>query len=105
MRDEPNAVLSSLIPPPSSLGRVAVIHDSLTGMRGGEQVLEGILDLVPDAEIFTLFHFAGSVSAKIESRPIHTSSLQRLALRVHDYRTLLPLFPRAVRRWDLSAFD
>ncbi len=88
-----------------SSGRVAVIHDWLTGMRGGEQVLEGILDVVPDAEIFTLFHFPGSVSKGIEARPIHTSSLQRLARRASDYRTLLPLFPRAVRRWDLSGFD
>jgi glycosyltransferase involved in cell wall biosynthesis len=89
----------------SSFGRVALIHDWLTGMRGGEQVLEGILDLVPDAEIFTLFHFEGSVSRRIESRPIHTSSLQTIAARVSDYRKLLPLFPRAVRRWDLSRFD
>ena len=89
----------------SDFGRVAVIHDWLTGMRGGEQVLEGILDLVPDAEIFTLFHFEGAVSRKIESRTIHTSSLQRIASRVSDYRKLLPLFPRAVRRWDLSRFD
>jgi glycosyltransferase involved in cell wall biosynthesis len=94
---------SSLIPHP--FGRVAVIHDWLTGMRGAEQVLEGILDLVPDAELFTLFHFRGSVSAKIEGRPINTSSLQRLASRAGDYRTLLPLFPRAVRQWDLSRFD
>jgi glycosyltransferase involved in cell wall biosynthesis len=85
--------------------RVAVIHDWLTGMRGGEAVLEGILDVVPEAEIFTLFHFAGSVSAKIESRVIHTSSLQRLASRATDYRRFLPLFPRAVRQWDLSGFD
>jgi len=85
--------------------RVAVIHDWLTGMRGGEAVLEGILDVVPGAEIFTLFHFPGSVSAQIESHPIHTSRLQGLAGRVADYRTLLPLFPRAVRHFDLSAFD
>jgi glycosyltransferase involved in cell wall biosynthesis len=89
----------------SSFGRVAVIHDWLTGMRGGEQVLEGILDIVPDAELFTLFHFPGAVSKKIESRPIRTSSLQRIASRVRDYRTLLPLFPRAIRQFDLSAFD
>lgn len=89
----------------SSFGRVAVIHDWLTGMRGGEAVLEGILDALPAAEIFTLFHFAGSVSAKIESRTIHTSSLQRLARRVSDYRQLLPLFPRAAREWDLGAYD
>src|SRR6059058_1962508 len=86
-------------------GRVAVIHDWLTGMRGGEQVLEGILDVVPDAELFTLFHFPGKVSTKIESRPIHTSSLQGIASRVSDYRKLLPLFPGAVRRWDFSRFD
>ena len=96
---------SSFIVPRSSFGRVAVIHDWLTGMRGGEQVLEGILDLVPEAEVFTLFHFAGKVSRKIESRPIHTSSLQRIAARVSDYRKLLPFFPRAVRQWDLSRFD
>jgi glycosyltransferase involved in cell wall biosynthesis len=87
------------------LGRVAVIHDWLTGMRGGEHVLEAILDLVPDAELFTLFHFPGSVSKAIESHAIHTSRLQSLATRVRDYRTLLPLFPRAVRQWDLSGFD
>ncbi len=85
--------------------RVAVIHDWLTGMRGGEAVLEGILDLFPEAEIFTLFHFAGSVSEKIESRRIHTSSLQRLAAGASDYRRYLPLFPRAIREWDLSGFD
>lgn len=85
--------------------RVAVIHDWLTGMRGGELVLEGILDVVPDAEIFTLFHFRGSVSERIESHRIHTSSLQWLAGKVSDYRHLLPLFPRAVRGWDLSPYD
>src|SRR5437870_2875285 len=89
----------------SNFGRVAVIHDWLTGMRGGEAVLEGILEVVPHAEIFTLFHFPGSVSPAIESHPIHTSRLQRLAARLSDYRTLLPLYPRAVRQWDLSAFD
>ncbi len=96
---------SSLITHHSSLGKVAVIHDWLTGMRGGEAVLEGILDAVPGADLFTLFHFPGSVSAKIEARTIHTSSLQRLARRVSDYRQLLPLFPRAVREWDLGAYD
>ena len=88
-----------------SFGRVAVIHDWLTGMRGGEHVLEAILDLVTEAELFTLFHFPGSVSPAIESHTIHTSALQTLASRVSDYRTLLPLFPWAVRRWDLSGFD
>jgi glycosyltransferase involved in cell wall biosynthesis len=85
--------------------RTAVIHDWLTGMRGGEAVLEGILDALPGADLFTLFHFPGSVSAKIESHAIRTSSLQRMASRVSDYRPLLPLFPRAIREFDLRAYD
>ena len=85
--------------------RVAVVHDWLTGMRGGEAVLEAILDALPGAELFTLFHFPGTVSEKIESRVIHTSSLQRLAQRASDYRHLLALFPHAVRQWDFSSYD
>lgn len=85
--------------------RVAVVHDWLTGMRGGEAVLEAILDALPGAELFTLIHYPGSVSQKIEARTIHTSSVNALAQRTSDYRRLLPLFPRAVRQWDFSAYD
>ena len=58
--------------------RVALVHDWLTGMRGGERCLSRIAKLFPDAEIFTLFHVAGSTSAAIESLPIHASPLSRL---------------------------
>ena len=89
----------------SPFGRVAVVHDWLTGMRGGEAVLEAILEVVPGAELFTLFHFAGSVSPQIEARLIHTSRLQSMAAHVGDYRRLLPLFPQAARAWDFRGFD
>ena len=68
-------------------------------------MLEAILDALPEADLFTLFHFPGSVSPKIEARTIRTSFLQPIATRVHDYRRLLPLFPRAARSWDLSRYD
>jgi glycosyltransferase involved in cell wall biosynthesis len=74
-------------------------------MRGGEKVLEEIGGLFPAAPIFTLFHFPGSVSAAIESHPIHTSFLQRApGIRGH-YRRYLPLFPAAIEDFDLSGFD
>ena len=68
-------------------------------------MLEAILDALPQADLFTLFHFPGSVSEKIEARTIRTSFLQPVATRVHDYRRLLPLFPRAARSWDLRGYD
>ena len=81
------------------------MHDWLTGMRGGEKVLAELCAMFPGAPIFTLFHFPGSVSAAIESHPIHTSFLQRApGLRRH-YRRYLPLFPAAIEDFDLAGFE
>ena len=85
--------------------KVALVHDWLTGMRGGEKVLESLLRLQPEADIFTLVHRPGSVSARIEERPIITSGLQRLPGARRFYRFLLPLMPAAVEAFDLSAYD
>ena len=57
--------------------KVALVHYWLVGMRGGEKVLAELCAIFPEAPIFTLFHFPGSVSPAIESHPIHTSFLQR----------------------------
>lgn len=85
--------------------RVALVHDWLTGMRGGEKVIEVLGGLFPEAPLFTLFHFPGSVSPAIESHPTRTSFLQRApGIRKH-YRTYLPLFPAAIEEFDLSGFD
>jgi len=84
--------------------KVALVHDWLTGMRGGERVLEGFCELFPQAEIFTLFHFKGSVSSRIESHKIHTSFLQGIAHK-KGYRYLLPLMPMAIERLKIKNFD
>lgn len=84
--------------------KVALVHDWLTGMRGGEKVLERLALMFPDAPIYTLIHEPGSVSAAIESHPIRTSFIQNMPAR-HAYRWYLPLFPLAVRGLDLSPFD
>jgi glycosyltransferase involved in cell wall biosynthesis len=85
--------------------RTALVHDWLTGMRGGERVLEALCDLYPDADIFTLYHRRGSVSAKIERHRIRTSFVQRLPLAGSHYRQYLPLFPMAVEQFDLDPYD
>ena len=85
--------------------RVALVHDWLTGMRGGEKVLEQLGALYPDAPIFTLFHFPGTVSAALESHPIHTSFLQRAPGIRRHYRHYLPLFPAAIEEFELGGFE
>ena len=85
--------------------RVALVHDWLTSMRGGEKVLEVLLDLFPRADLFTLLHVQGSVSEAIEARRVHTSFVQRLPASARRYRAYLPLFPRAIESFDLTGYD
>jgi glycosyltransferase involved in cell wall biosynthesis len=79
------------------------VHDWLTGLRGGERVLEQLCLLYPQADIFTLVHVPGSCGGIIEGRRITASFLDRLP-REH-YRRYLPLFPRAIESLDLSGYD
>jgi glycosyltransferase involved in cell wall biosynthesis len=85
--------------------RVALIHDWLTGMRGGEKVLEVFCELFPHADLFTLIHQRGSCSPTIERMRIHTSFVQKLPGVATGYRRYLPLFPHAIESFDLSGYD
>lgn len=85
--------------------RIAIVHEWLTGMRGGEKCVEALCELFPGATLFTLVHVRGSVSPTIERMPIHTSFIQHLPLAARHYRHYLPLFPRAIERLNLREFD
>jgi glycosyltransferase involved in cell wall biosynthesis len=85
--------------------RVALVHDWLTGMRGGEKVLDAVCEIFPDAPLTTLVRVRGSVSSRIEARPIRTSFVQALPAPARFYRHYLPLYPLAVRLLDFHGFD
>jgi len=85
--------------------RVALVHDWLTGMRGGEKVLEALCEMYPGADIFTLVHRKGSVSDTIERHPIRTSLVQRLPLATTEYPRYLPIFPFAIEQLSLDSYD
>lgn len=85
--------------------KVAIVHDWLTGMRGGEKCLEVFCELFPRADIYTLLHAPGAVSPIIEEHRIRTSFIQRMPRAVDSYRYYLPFFPLAVRRFDLTGYD
>lgn len=85
--------------------RVALVHDWITGMRGGEKVLEVLCEQHPDAELFTLMSVPGASTPPIERLRRHTSFVQRLPGARRWYRQCLPLFPAAVELFDLDRFD
>ena len=85
--------------------KTAIVHDWLTGMRGGEKCLEVMCELYPDADLYTLIYRHGHLSPAIERMKIRTSWIQKLPGRQVYYRHLLPLFPAAVESFDFSGYD
>lgn len=86
--------------------KIALVHDWLTVYAGAERVLEEMLRVYPDADLFSLIDFVPEGDRGfLGRRRVHTSFLQRLpAARTH-YRRYLPLMPFAVRQLDLSGYD
>jgi glycosyltransferase involved in cell wall biosynthesis len=85
--------------------KVALAHDWLTGMRGGEKVLEVLIELYPQADLYTLLHNPGSVSPIIENRQILTSFINKLPFKSERYRNYLPLFPTAIELFNFKNYD
>ncbi len=85
--------------------RVALVHDWLTGMRGGEAVLAEIASFFPEAPIFTLFYRRGAIEGEVTGHPIRTSPLQRPSFGGRFYRALLPFMPQAISGFKLGAYD
>jgi glycosyltransferase involved in cell wall biosynthesis len=85
--------------------RVALVHDWLTGFRGGEKVLLEFARMFPAADLYTLVHVAGTVSPEIERLNVTPSPLSALPGAARHYRKLLPLFPWAIERFRLEGYD
>jgi glycosyltransferase involved in cell wall biosynthesis len=85
--------------------KVALVHDWLTGMRGGEKVLEVLCDFFPSATLFTIFHDRGAMSPIIEGMEIRTSWIAKLPLADGHFRSYLPLFPKAIESFDFHGYD
>ena len=86
--------------------KIALVHDWLTGMRGGEKALEVLCERFPDAELFTLRSRArvGVAGHRAAADP-HVVRPAPAAASARYYRHYLPLFPTAVEQFDLDRFD
>jgi len=85
--------------------RVAIVHDWLTGMRGGEKVLRSICRCFPHADLLTLLHVPGSCCDEIERMRIRTSWLDDLPAVERYYRNLLPAMPQAIEAFEAGQYD
>ena len=89
--------------------KVAIVHDWLNGMRGGEIVFEALLDLYPQAEVFTLIYEPEKLSPRLQQKlsktQVHVSWLNSFSFTRKKYRQLLPLLPFAIRRFDVFSYD
>jgi len=85
--------------------RVAIVHDWLTGMRGGEKLLEILCELLPTSDLYTIVSCPDLVSPLIRRRRIIPSALNRLPRVRKYYRWLLPLMPSAAANLRLRGYD
>ncbi|MCL5796635.1 MAG: glycosyltransferase family 4 protein [Gammaproteobacteria bacterium] len=86
--------------------RVAIVHEWLVSYAGSEKVVEQLLQLFPDADIFTVVDFLPEKDrAFLAGHRITTSFIQKLPFVRKKYRSYLPLMPLAVEQFDLSNYD
>lgn len=85
--------------------RVALIHDWLITLGGGERVFEALVRLFPEADVFTLLHDPRAFADTALDRSIYSSVLQYLPFSTRYHRPLVAIMPWALRRIDLRAYD
>ena len=89
---------------PSEL-RVALVQDFLVHMRGAERLLHSLSDVFPHADVYALVADARLTATEWKGHRVVTSFVDHLPLARRAYRGLLPLYPHAVERFDLSQYD
>jgi glycosyltransferase involved in cell wall biosynthesis len=85
--------------------RVAIVHYWLVTMRGGERVLESLLRLFPEADIYTHVYDPAGVSDMIRARTVRTTFINDLPGARRHYQKYLPLMPVALEQLDLTGYD
>lgn len=79
----------------------ALVHDLLVQRGGAEKVLEALSEIM-EGPIYTLLK-SEKGSLPFSHKEIHTSFLQKVPQSSRIYKGLLPFFPSAIQRLDLSS--
>ena len=86
--------------------RVAIVHEWFSVYAGSERVVEQLLSLYPQADLFALVDvLPQSERGFLGGRPVRTSFIQSLPFARTNFRSYLPLMPLAVEQFDLTGYD
>lgn len=86
--------------------KVAIVQEWLVTVGGSDKVVKAILDVFPDAEIYTLVAKKDVCDELgIPWEKVHTSFIQKMPLGTKKHRAYLPLFPFAIEQFDLRGYD
>ncbi|WP_395744611.1 glycosyltransferase family 4 protein [Prosthecobacter sp.] len=86
--------------------RIAIVHDWLPVYGGAERVLEQMLMVYPEADVFSLIDALSEENRKfLKGRPVKTSFVQKLPGGKKYYRHCFPLMPLAIEQFDFSGYD
>jgi glycosyltransferase involved in cell wall biosynthesis len=85
--------------------RVAIVHDWLNQMGGAEVVLEALVEMYPQAPIYTSMYWPQAMPQEYRSWNIHTSFLDRLPFVKRYHQPFLPLYPLAFENFDFTGYD
>ena len=86
--------------------KIAIVHDWLVDKGGAENVLEQLLKVHPNADIFCVIDFMASQDRSfLIGHKIKTSFIQKIPFAKKYYRAFLPLMPFAIEQFDLTEYD
>jgi len=85
---------------------IAIIHDWLVNYSGAEKVLEQILNIFPEADLYSTVEFLPEdLKWYIKGKKVTTTFIQKLPFARKKYRTYLPLMPLAIEQLDVTGYD
>lgn len=85
--------------------RVAIAHEWLTTLGGSERVVEALLEIYPDAPVYTTFLSSRNLPESVMRWDVRTSFVQQLPFLHRISQSYIPLFPMAFESFDLSGYD
>lgn len=82
------------------------MHEWLETYAGSERVVEQMLAIWPDADLYAVCDFLPpGERAFLGARTVRTTFIQRLPFARRHFRLYLPLMPLAIEQLDLSGYD